>query len=324
MEWSWSPRIGSKADNLRPIYRVKVPCDEPTVVIRIPDPRAWSVCEEYVSEKSANADMVATMSAIRISEAATLLGVSDDTVRRWIAAGELPPPAVRGRHHRRRCRAAEIARRRAQQPADDGSGVLRSARNRFTGLVTDVQTDTVMAKVTMQCGPFEVTSLMSSEAARGGTGAGQRRHGSGQSDDGDRRSQRRTTMKKLGGSIGVAALLVVAGCSSDDGDDAASSSAASGPVTLNVYAAASLKNTFTAIAGEFEERTTASRCRCRSTDRRRWSTRSNRARPPMCSPPQTRRTWKSSATRPPTRRSSPPTRSSSSPPRKSERYCVLC
>ncbi len=60
-------------------------------------------------------------------------------------------------------------------------------------------------------------------------------------------------MKKLGAVLGVAALLVVAGCSSDDSDDAASSSAASGPVTLNVYAAASLKNTFTAIAGEFEK-----------------------------------------------------------------------
>ncbi len=110
--------------------------------------------------------MVATMSAIRISEAATLLGVSDDTVRRWIAAGELPATSGEGVTTVDGATLAEIARRRAQQPADDGSGVLRSARNRFTGLVTDVQTDTVMAKVTMQCGPFEVTSLMSSEAAR--------------------------------------------------------------------------------------------------------------------------------------------------------------
>ena len=41
-----------------------------------------------------------------------------------------------------------------------------SARNRFTGLVTRVVTDTVMAQVELQCGPFRVVSLMSSEAAR--------------------------------------------------------------------------------------------------------------------------------------------------------------
>lgn len=61
-------------------------------------------------------------------------------------------------------------------------------------------------------------------------------------------------MKRFGAVVAVAAVLTVAGCSSDDGDDASSSSSAqSGPVTLNVSAAASLKNTFTAIAGEFEK-----------------------------------------------------------------------
>ena len=68
------------------------------------------------------------MSAIRISEAATLLGVSDDTVRRWIAAGELPATSGEGVTTVDGAALAEIARRRAQQPADDGSGVLRSAR----------------------------------------------------------------------------------------------------------------------------------------------------------------------------------------------------
>ena len=41
-----------------------------------------------------------------------------------------------------------------------------SARNRFTGLVTAVTTDTVMAQVELQCGPFRVVSLMSTEAVR--------------------------------------------------------------------------------------------------------------------------------------------------------------
>ena len=41
-----------------------------------------------------------------------------------------------------------------------------SARNRFVGLVTDIKLDTVMAQVELQCGPFRVVSLMSSEAVR--------------------------------------------------------------------------------------------------------------------------------------------------------------
>ncbi|MFT4127161.1 MAG: TOBE domain-containing protein [Gordonia sp. (in: high G+C Gram-positive bacteria)] len=106
------------------------------------------------------------MAEIRIREAATLLGVSDDTVRRWIAAGELavtsesPVTTVDG------AALAALAVARARQAPDDHSGVLRSARNHFTGLVTDVEIDGVMAKVAMQCGPFAVTSLMSAEAAR--------------------------------------------------------------------------------------------------------------------------------------------------------------
>ncbi|MBY4576013.1 MerR family transcriptional regulator [Gordonia paraffinivorans] len=105
------------------------------------------------------------MSAIRIRDAATLLGVSDDTVRRWIASGVLeqsdegPVATLDG------ARLAELARERAAAP-DDGAPVARSARNRFTGLVTEVIVDGVMAQVTLQCGPFEVTSLMSAQSAR--------------------------------------------------------------------------------------------------------------------------------------------------------------
>ena len=45
-------------------------------------------------------------------------------------------------------------------------GVASSARNRFVGLVTDIKLDAVMAQVELQCGPFRVVSLMSSEAVR--------------------------------------------------------------------------------------------------------------------------------------------------------------
>lgn len=101
----------------------------------------------------------------RISEAARLLGVSDDTVRRWVEDGRLTARADAG--GRKTVDGAELARHAQQlaaQPAAD-AGVSRSARNSFTGLVTRVVADTVMAQVEMQCGPFRVVSLMSAEAA---------------------------------------------------------------------------------------------------------------------------------------------------------------
>ncbi len=60
---------------------------------------------------------------------------------------------------------ATFARSHAN-PMADPSQVGRSARNRFVGLVTEIVTDTVMAQVELQCGPFRVVSLMSSEAVR--------------------------------------------------------------------------------------------------------------------------------------------------------------
>ena len=60
---------------------------------------------------------------------------------------------------------AQVARSQARPPAIPG-GTASSARNRMVGLVTDIRTDTVMAQVEMQCGPFRVVSLMSSEAVR--------------------------------------------------------------------------------------------------------------------------------------------------------------
>lgn len=104
---------------------------------------------------------------IRIRDAAALLGVSDDSVRRWVSAGVLAETSAAGAVATvDGAQLAALARERAGDPPDDGTGVLRSARNRFTGLVTEVIADRVMAQVTMQCGPFEVTSLMSAQSAR--------------------------------------------------------------------------------------------------------------------------------------------------------------
>lgn len=102
----------------------------------------------------------------RISEAARLLGVSDDTVRRWVDAGTLT--THRDDADRQVIEGADLAawaKELARVP-DDPSGVGRSARNRFVGLVTAITADTVMAQVEVQAGPHRVVSLMSSEAVR--------------------------------------------------------------------------------------------------------------------------------------------------------------
>ena len=109
---------------------------------------------------------MALMTQFRVSEAAHLLGVSDDTVRRWIDAGTLSSGKdSAGRAVVAGAELAEFARTHATPPADP-SGVGRSARNRFVGLVTAITSDVVMAQVEMQCGPHRVVSLMSSEAVR--------------------------------------------------------------------------------------------------------------------------------------------------------------
>ena len=106
------------------------------------------------------------MPKIRIRDAAAYLSVSDDTVRRWIEAGML---AVETDASNRKVidgyELATFAREHAQSMADP-STVERSARNRFVGLVTGIVTDKVMAQVELQCGPFRVVSLMTSEAVR--------------------------------------------------------------------------------------------------------------------------------------------------------------
>lgn len=105
------------------------------------------------------------MPNLRISEAASLLGVSDDTVRRWVDQGRLP--VVQGDNNRKAIEGHELAaflQRQADAP-EPGVTVARSARNQMKGIVTRVVKDGVMAQVEMQAGPFRIVSLMSREAA---------------------------------------------------------------------------------------------------------------------------------------------------------------
>jgi len=106
------------------------------------------------------------MAQIRIRDAAAFLGVSDDTVRRWIDTGLLESTKDEaGRGVVDALAVADLARKNAVLPADP-SEIGRSARNRLVGVVTAITMDTVMAQVELQCGPHRIVSLMSSEAVR--------------------------------------------------------------------------------------------------------------------------------------------------------------
>ncbi len=108
------------------------------------------------------------MTNFTVKEAAALLGVSDDTVRRWAEGGRLTLHAgPNGRSHVDGLELAELAQAVAAE-SDLASAFptsRASARNRITGIVTKVTKDTVMAQVELQAGPFRIVSLMSTEAA---------------------------------------------------------------------------------------------------------------------------------------------------------------
>lgn len=105
------------------------------------------------------------MPNLRISEAAVLLGVSDDTLRRWIDQGRLRSVVLEnGRKGVSGVELAEFAQHMTEA-AEPGTTVAASARNRMKGIVTRVLKDGVMAQVDLQAGPFRITSLMSRESA---------------------------------------------------------------------------------------------------------------------------------------------------------------
>jgi len=105
------------------------------------------------------------MPSYRIGQAAELLGVSVDTLRRWVDSGRVA--ATRTDGGRRVIDGEDLARFAVDLIAAHDPDVVvgRSARNRFAGIVTRVVKDTVAAQVEIQCGPHRVVSLMTREAA---------------------------------------------------------------------------------------------------------------------------------------------------------------
>jgi molybdopterin-binding protein len=110
-----------------------------------------------------------SVTTYRIAEAAELLGISDDTMRRWIDAGRIATDTDATAGGRTTVRGADLARlaeELADHPDRDRTRASAvSARNRLTGIVTKVTRDTVMAQVDLICGPYRMVSLMSAEAA---------------------------------------------------------------------------------------------------------------------------------------------------------------
>ena len=101
---------------------------------------------------------------LRIGEAAELLGVGIDTVRRWEADGRLE--TVRTGGGQRLVPLSEVSRLLAERrrATPDRPIVAQSARNRFAGVVTKVERDGIVAVVEVLAGPHRLVSLMTAEA----------------------------------------------------------------------------------------------------------------------------------------------------------------
>jgi molybdopterin-binding protein len=102
------------------------------------------------------------MHTYRLSAAAALLGVSDDTLRRWVEAGRLPSSTDEA--GRRVVAGADLAAFAVAAAGDPTGPEATSARNRFHGIVTRVLRGDVMSQVEVQAGPHRLVSLISTEA----------------------------------------------------------------------------------------------------------------------------------------------------------------
>ena len=232
------------------------------------------------------------MPQIRMKDAAQFLGVSDDTVRRWIDAGLLESEKDEaGRAVVDGLELAHLARSRTPCCPRPVRRSARSARNRFVGIVTDIIADTVMAQVELQCGPHRVVSLMSTEAVRElglELGLGRRRDREGH--DRHRRNTREgltdahphLTARRCGGS---GPALPSRACSPaarvrESARPAPRHADESRAASITVFAAASLTATFTELGRRVRGRHPGTTVdvqlrRARPT----WSPRSPRARP---------------------------------------------
>ena len=105
-----------------------------------------------------------SIDSLRIGDAAEMLGVSVETVRRWSRDGRLG--AVRTSGGQRLVSREDVARLMSERRrgSADRPIVAQSARNRFPGVITRVEKDKIAAVVEVQAGPHRLVSLMTAEA----------------------------------------------------------------------------------------------------------------------------------------------------------------
>ena len=104
------------------------------------------------------------MRPLRVGQAAEMLGVGVDTIRRWEAEGRLT--TIRSSGRQRLVPVADVTRLLAERRREipERPIVAQSARNRFTGIVTRIERDRVAAVVEVLAGPHRIVSLMTAEA----------------------------------------------------------------------------------------------------------------------------------------------------------------
>jgi molybdopterin-binding protein len=95
---------------------------------------------------------------VKIGAAASALGVSVDTMRRWERAGRITC-------HRRGNQRYVSSRQLSDLLKERNTRGHTSARNRMQGTILAVHKHGVMAQIDMACGPYRIVSLMSREAA---------------------------------------------------------------------------------------------------------------------------------------------------------------
>lgn len=113
--------------------------------------------ESYMARKASNGAR-----ALRIGEAAEVLGVSVATLRRWEAEGRIR--SARSSGGQRTIPLAEVERLRRGRRAQARPIVAQSARNRFEGVVTRIERDKIGAIVELLAGPHRIVSLVTREA----------------------------------------------------------------------------------------------------------------------------------------------------------------
>jgi molybdopterin-binding protein len=102
--------------------------------------------------------------SMRIGEAAEMLGVSVETVRRWGSEGRIELVRTAGNQRRVSVSSVRALAEQRRRETSDTAIVAQSARNRFIGIVTRVEKDRVAAVVEVQAGPHRLVSLMTAEA----------------------------------------------------------------------------------------------------------------------------------------------------------------